>query len=39
MTITGNYPPERQDVIGTVTQTFGNSALRNDWKIIEIYEE
>ena len=25
-------------VIGTVTTTWGHSALRNGWKIIEIYE-
>lgn len=40
MTTTENYPtPKRQGVIGTVTQTFGSSALRNGWKIIEIYED
>lgn len=32
-------PPEKQNVIGTVRQTFSRSALRASWKIIEIYEE
>ena len=31
-------PPEKQNVIGTVTTTFGHTAIRNGWKIIE-YEE
>lgn len=31
--------PKEQDVIGAVTTTWGHLALRNGWKIIEIYEE
>lgn len=30
--------PQNQDVIGTVTTQFGNSALRHGWKTIEVYE-
>lgn len=31
--------PKDQNTIGTIRQTFGVSALRNGWKIIEIDEE
>ena len=31
-------PPERQFYIGTITEQFGNIALRHGWKIIEVYE-
>jgi len=31
-------PPERQFYIGTITEQFGNIALRHGWKVIEIYE-
>lgn len=31
--------PTRQDVIGTVLQNFGAEALRNGWKLIEVYED
>jgi hypothetical protein len=27
-----------EDTIGSVTTTWGHSALRNGWKILEIYE-
>lgn len=30
---------ELGDVVGSVTRTWGNSALRNGWKIIEIYDD
>ena len=29
-------PSDKWDEIGTITQTWGHSALRNGWKIIEI---
>ncbi len=36
----GKIPPsDKWDVIGTVRQTFGVYALRNGWKIIEVYED
>ena len=31
--------PKEQGIIGTITPQFGNTALRNGWKIIEVYEE
>lgn len=31
--------PKDQRVIGAVTTTWGHSALRNGWKVIEIYEQ
>lgn len=34
-----SYIPSRLDIMGTVRQTFGHSALRNGWKLIEIYED
>lgn len=34
----GYLPPERQFYIGTITEQFGNVALRHGWKVIEIYE-
>jgi len=34
----GYLPPERQFYIGTITEQFGNIALRYGWKIIEVYE-
>ena len=27
------------DFVGAVTSTFAHSALRNGWKIIEVYED
>ena len=33
-----NQAVRGDDVIGAVTTTWGHSALRNGWKIIEIYE-
>ena len=30
--------PKDQEIIGSVTTTWGHLALRNGWKIIEIYE-
>lgn len=27
------------DIVGAVTTTWGHSALRNGWKLIEIYEK
>ena len=32
-------PPDKMDYIGTLTPQFGALALRNGWKIIEVYEE
>ena len=32
-------PAAEWAVIGVVTKTFGNTALRNGWKIIEIEDE
>lgn len=26
------------EIIGTVTQNFGRDALKNGWKIIEVYD-
>lgn len=31
--------PKDADVIGAVTTTWGHLALRNGWKLIEVYEE
>ena len=31
--------PKDQNVIGTVTTTFGHTAIRNGWKIIEVEDE
>lgn len=31
--------PTNQDVIGTVTTTWGHLALRNGWKILEVSHE
>lgn len=31
--------PQNQDVIGTVTTQFGNSAIRHGFKLIEICED
>lgn len=32
-------PPEKLDYIGTLTPQFGALALRNGWKIIELFED
>lgn len=34
-----SFIPQDQNVIGTVRQTFGHTALRNGFKIIEIEDE
>lgn len=31
--------PQDQSVIGAVRKTFGHTALRNGWKIIEVEDE
>lgn len=31
-------PPTEWDCIGTITPNCGTTALRNGWKIIEVYE-
>lgn len=30
--------PTPYDIVGSITTTIGHSALRNGWKIIEIYD-
>ena len=33
-----NTLPRRDGIIGTITTTFGHSALRNGWKLLIEYE-
>lgn len=31
--------PQQSDIIGSITTTIGHSALRNGWKIVEVWCE